>query len=127
MDDTRYISLEKKIDGAECDGLRARWECGQELLKERKKNGGFQLPQGRMEELTTLLEKSDRELSYRMKFAEKFPLEENYCNALQKFPSWHAVVESLTKKKKAGARWECGLKYADKSNGCIRPRIIELT
>jgi len=28
MDDTRYISLEKKIDGAECDGLRARWECG---------------------------------------------------------------------------------------------------
>jgi hypothetical protein len=102
MDDTRYISLEKKIDGAECDGLRARWECGQELLKERKKNGGFQLPQGRMEELTTLLEKSDRELSYRMKFAEKFPLEENYCNALQKFPSWHAVVESLTKKKKAG-------------------------
>jgi hypothetical protein len=61
-------------------------------------NGGFQLPQGRMEELATLLKKSSRELSYRMQFAEKFPLEENYCNALHKFPSvffWHLRRVSL--------------------------------
>ena len=49
-----------------------------------------------MEELTTLLNKSSQELHYRMQFAEKFPLEENYSNALEQFPSWYSFVESLS-------------------------------
>ena len=51
---------------------------------------------------TTLLKKSIQEIHFRMQFAEKFPLEENYANALAQFPSWYSFVESLSKKKKAG-------------------------
>ena len=68
-------------DAGEDTSLHARWECGKSLLTERIKNGGEQLPQGRMEKLTTSLKKSKQELCFRMVFAEKFPLEENYSNA----------------------------------------------
>ena len=58
----------------------------------------FSLPQGRME-LTTFLKKSDRELQYRMEFADKFPLEANFRNALRKFTAWRELTKSFSIKK----------------------------
>ena len=52
--------------------------------------------EGRMEELTTLLEKSRSELEARALFAEKFPLEENYASALATFSSWDGFITSLS-------------------------------
>jgi hypothetical protein len=44
-------------------------------------------------------DESQRELSYRIRFAEAFSTEEELCTAVQSFESWTAVRESLKKSK----------------------------
>ncbi len=39
--------------------------------------------------------KSRRELTYRMQFADKFPSEDEVCNALHTLKSWAEVIRSM--------------------------------
>jgi hypothetical protein len=97
-----FVQIDKRIDAAEervaddtRESLRDRWEFGRKMLAQRK---GKQLPKGMLAELVEATGgKSQRELSYRMQFAEAYPTEEKVCNALQTFTSWFQVTQSLPK------------------------------
>jgi hypothetical protein len=96
-----YVQIDKRIDAAEeqatdnvRESLRDRWEFGKRMLAERK---GKQLPKGRMADLVKATDKSQRELSYRMQFAEAYPTEEQVCTAMQTFKSWRQVKNKLSK------------------------------
>lgn len=86
-----YRELEGQIDGAEGTGIMARWHFGQNLLAERRANGGKQLPKGRLDELAEAFGKSRQELGFRMMFAERFH-EDEVSNAVRNFGSWHNVI-----------------------------------
>ena len=100
--DRELLALDKRIDVADngqivCFQLAtmARWEFGRRLLAERRENGGKQLPAGRMAELCELTGKGEREIRYRMQFAELCPSEVEVGNALQTFGSWREMVQSF--------------------------------
>lgn len=83
------IELDQRVDAAEGDGIRARWEFGRELLTERV---GKQLPKGRLDEVVAEIGKSRQEIGYRMMFAERFPTEAEVSNAIGNFGSWYEIV-----------------------------------
>ncbi len=89
---SQYVALEKRIDGAESDGIEARWDFGQRLLDERAANGGKQLPHGRLDEIVEATGKSRREIQFRIQFAEQYPTPEKVRNALHTFGSWYGIV-----------------------------------
>lgn len=88
-EDGLLVDLDARIDGAENDGIRARWEFGKQLLTERK---GKQLPPGRLDAVARLIEKSREEVTRRMTFALRFPSEEEVSHAVTNFGSWHRIV-----------------------------------
>jgi len=87
------VLIDKRIDAAETDGLRQRWEFGRLMLAARQ--GLKRLPNGFLAELVERTGKSQRELSYRAQFAERFPTEDQLRNALQSFDSWYALATHL--------------------------------
>lgn len=87
----RLTRIEERITGAEGDGLRARWEFGHELLAAR--DGKGRLPNGYLTAVVDATGTSRRELSYRIKFAETFPTEDELCTAVQSFRSWWDIRE----------------------------------
>jgi phage N-6-adenine-methyltransferase len=87
--DANLIALDAKVDQAEDDGIRARWQFGRELLRERI---GKQLPAGRLEQLVELTGKSQTELRYRMLFAARYETEDEVVNAIDDFRSWYRIV-----------------------------------
>lgn len=92
----RLVQLDRSVDAAEGEGLRARWEFGRELLSRRV---GKQLPRGVLDEIAQATHKSRIELQCRMRFAERFPTEPEVHNAVTHFCSWHAIVnEALAPK-----------------------------
>jgi len=84
-----YVELDQRVDAAESNGLRARWEFGRALLSERR---GKKLPDGRLDEIVQAIRKSQAEIRYRMLFAERYPDEESFVNAVDEYGSWHAIV-----------------------------------
>jgi hypothetical protein len=101
-EERRFIEIEKRIRTAEHDGLIARWECGKQLFIRRK---GKQLPRNLIQQLEKLIEVSQAELRYRMKFYEKFPTKEQVSDAIRDFPSWYRMThEGLYKKRKKSAK-----------------------
>lgn len=97
-----YVSIDKRVDGAEGDALLARWEFGRMLLTERIAHGGYQLPHGRINQLSVATGKSPSELKYRAQFAEQYPTPDKVANALATFRSWHGIVkEGLVTEPKA--------------------------
>lgn len=88
-----YVQLDAAVDGAERDGIVARWEFGLLMLQERDANGGKQLPTGRLGELSNATGKTGRELQYRAKFAELYTSEEEVRNAFRTFGSWYEIVK----------------------------------
>lgn len=96
-----HIRISKCIDVAEeraadsiQESLRERWLHGRMMLEERK---GKQLPKGRMAELVAATGCSQSELSFRMRFAERYPTEDEVCTPIQTFASWIQVKKSLPK------------------------------
>jgi len=94
-----FIVIEKRIDTAEDDAadtlresIRDRWESGKWILTKRV---GKQLPKDMIGELVKTTGKSERELRYRMQFAEQCPTEDKVCKRLQTCPDWYAVIKSL--------------------------------
>jgi N6-adenosine-specific RNA methylase IME4 len=94
----RLVQLDRSVDAAEGEGLRARWEFGHELLKRRI---GKQLPRGVLDEITQATGKSRIELQCRMRFAERFSTENEVHNAVTHFGSWHAIVNDALASKSA--------------------------
>jgi hypothetical protein len=91
--EAEYLAIEAKIDGAEGDGVMARWEFGRRLLAERKANGGNQLPHGRLDEVCLTIGKSRTEIQNRVQFAEQYEREEVPI-ALGTFGDWHGICEA---------------------------------
>ena len=93
--------IDKRIDAAEeqaadslRESLRDRWEFGRLMLAERK---GKQLPKGAMAKLVEATGKSETELKYRARFAERYPTEDEVGRAMPTFTSWTQVKKSLPK------------------------------
>lgn len=95
----RLVHIDRRIDEHEGEALRDRWEFGRELLA--KRDGKGRLPNGYMTDLAERTGKSRRELSYRVQFAERFPSEEELCNALHSYGSWFEVTQRALKRPDA--------------------------
>lgn len=95
----RLVHIDQRIDAAEGDGLRARWEFGQQMLAAR--DGAGRLPNGYLADLVERTGKSRSELGYRVQFAATFPSEEELSNALDSFTSWREATKSLKAEKDA--------------------------
>jgi phage N-6-adenine-methyltransferase len=70
--DHLYIRLAKRVDEGEAGAIRARWDFGHALLAERHANGGKQLPDGRLDEICSLVGKSRTTVSDWVLFAERY-------------------------------------------------------
>lgn len=106
--DDELLELDRRIDkedGLQADAFRAatlaRWEFGRRIKAERDANGGKRLPQGRMAELCALTGKKDRELNYRMQFAELCPTETEVSQRVAEVASWREVVKSFAPSRDA--------------------------
>jgi hypothetical protein len=90
--------IEERIKDVESTGIKARWESGRHLIALRK---GKKLPKGMLDEAAAALSVSRRELGARMKLFDRYPSDIELCNAVAKFPTWHAMVkDGLTVKKR---------------------------
>jgi N6-adenosine-specific RNA methylase IME4 len=85
----RLVHIEQRIGAAEGDGLRARWEFGRELLAKRE---GKQLPRGLLAKVCEETGASRWEIQTRMRFAERYPTEQEVSDAITHFGSWYGVV-----------------------------------
>jgi len=83
------VALDRKIDGAEGDAIRVRWEFGRELLSRRV---GRKLPVGLLDGVCAATGKSRQEIQSRMRFAEKFPTEDALSDAVRQWRSWHHIT-----------------------------------
>jgi phage N-6-adenine-methyltransferase len=92
----RYVEIDARVDGAEKDGIMARWEFGRALLAEREANGGKQLPHGRLDEVAEAIGKSQTEIKYRMLFATKYTDPAEVVTAVTTFQSWTAIRDSFS-------------------------------
>lgn len=81
-----------RVDTAEDEGVRARWEYGRALLRRRV---GKQLPAGLLDEEVEKTGKSRSELKYRVQFAEAYTADQ-VANALATFKSWSEIIRSLS-------------------------------
>ena len=87
-----YRELDARVDGAEGEGILARWHFGQLLLRERELNGGKQLPHGRLDEVALAIGKGRGEVNRRLQFAAEYPTEGKVHHAVMTFGSWHRIV-----------------------------------
>src|SRR5262245_13913136 len=82
--------LEDRIKKNESASLRARWDFGQQLLKERI---GKKLPIGLLDEISTKIKINRVELQRRIRFASRYPTEEALCHAVTQWPTWHELIQ----------------------------------
>lgn len=75
-------TLDRRVDEAEGEGLRARWEFGVVALRDEVNLDKWAREHG----------KSPAEYHHRRRFARRFPTEEDFLNAVKDFGSWHAIV-----------------------------------
>jgi N6-adenosine-specific RNA methylase IME4 len=87
----RLVRIEERIGAAEGSGLRGRWEFGHELLAAR--DGKGRLPNGYLKAITERTGTGRSELQFRARFAERYPTEEELCNAITQFGSWFALTQ----------------------------------
>lgn len=85
----RLVRLDRDVDTAEGEGLRARWEFGRDLLGHRV---GKKLPVGLLDKVADRTGKSRVELKRRVQFAEQFADEDALAHAVSQWRSWHAIV-----------------------------------
>ena len=78
--------LEEAVHKSDGDGVRARWDSGRYMLTLKK---GKQLPRGVLNQLAKTLDVSRAEVTARMKFATKFPTEDELPDVIRKFPTWY--------------------------------------
>lgn len=89
--DWGYLAgLEQSVKGSEGTGIRARWEFGCYLRDKVPRAQGKR--QGPLAEISAELLISEQELRFRRQFAEQYPTETEFANALAKFESWFAII-----------------------------------
>jgi hypothetical protein len=86
---SELLQLEEAVQKSESHGMHARWEFGRALLTHRV---GKKLPKGLLEALRQAVRVSRQEIQARMKFAERYPDDEAFSNAVGQYPSWHTMV-----------------------------------
>jgi hypothetical protein len=92
--------IEQRVTRSNEEGLRARWEFGREVLAQRS---GRQLPRAYLAQVVERTGVNKEEIRRRMRFAERYPSEDELSHAVTEFGSWHAVVaEGLYEKKGEG-------------------------
>lgn len=87
------VHIDQRIDLHESSALRERWEFGRGMLAAR--DGMGRLPNGYLAALVERTGKNRVELGRRIRFAERFPTEEELCHAVTQFASWHQVVVAM--------------------------------
>ncbi len=87
-----YVAIDSRIDGSELEGIRARWDFGKLLLRERE---GKKLPKGRLAAISDATGKSRAEISNRMQFASLYPTKTSLSNALGNWSSWFEIVHHM--------------------------------
>lgn len=101
------LRLEQRIDAAEGEELRGRWEFGRWMLgfvPEGKKK----LPDGLLAELEEATARSRAELKNRRQFAEEFD-DERLANSLANRLSWHEIVNGVLGSRCEESDEEAGL------------------
>ncbi|HWK18556.1 MAG TPA: hypothetical protein VNR66_13980 [Solirubrobacteraceae bacterium] len=131
--DADYVALERRIDVAEEDAIRARWKFGRLLLAERRAHGGKQLPHGRLDEICAAVGKRrsafEREVHWRMTFAERYPTEAEVRTAVRTLGVWTAVRDELAESPPKPKRTEYQRRMEDMSRAfdvLMRPRPMLL-
>lgn len=89
----RLVHIDRSIDENESNGIRARWEFGQLMLAAR--DGAGRLPNGYLAELVERTGKGRDELSKRVRFADRYPTEDQLCDAITQFGSWYQITRNL--------------------------------
>lgn len=87
------MALEERIEGAEDEALKGRWEFGHWMLS-HVPEGRRKLPNGFLEGLVKATGSSRAELAARRQFAEDFD-QRALSNAVRQRVSWHRVVNQL--------------------------------
>jgi hypothetical protein len=85
-------NIEKRIRDGDRAGIRARWESGRHILKQRV---GQQLPKGLLAHLCIALSVSQSELSRRTRFAELCTTESKLSHTVTKFGTWRQIITRL--------------------------------
>lgn len=93
LDIERLVRIDQRIDGHEGAALRDRWEFGRQMLAAR--DGAGRLPNGYLADLVERTGKSRTELARRIRFADRYPTEDELCHAVTQFRSWHDVWVAL--------------------------------
>jgi len=88
------LRIEQRIDAAEADGIRERWEFGRWMLGHVPEDGK-KLPTGFLGGLAKATGKGLSELKYRRQFAENFPSEEALATAVAKHHSWTGIRDAM--------------------------------
>lgn len=88
------LRLEERIDGAEGEGIEARWEFGRWMLG-HVPEGGKKLPDGFLAGLAEATAKSRSELEHRRWFAAKVPTREALLTAVSNHRSWTEIRDKL--------------------------------
>jgi hypothetical protein len=124
-----YVELQQQIADADAradreasDGIRARWEFGKLLLRERYARGGKQLPNGRMAEIVDATDLSRADISRRMQFAEKFPTESQVSQACETYKSWTQIVSKALPTRSAPGDSD-GYPFAKKSLAAVAKEV----
>lgn len=107
----RLRKIEARITKSDESGIRARWECGRELLK--KRGDKKLLPKGLLDQVAAGLNVKRPELKARMRFAAKFPSEEQLADTVSQFVSWHRIVHEALPDKRAPKRKARSVKQSD--------------
>lgn len=91
--------LEENIKKNETTSIQDRWQYGKVLVLRR--GNDKQLPKGVRDLLAARDGIGQREIGYRIQFAETYPTKRELGNALPSFSSWRDVIRALPKKAKA--------------------------
>jgi len=97
----RLVSLEHEIQDTEKEGMLKRWAFGRQLLPRRvTRKGRAEVPAELMKLTIKQCGIGQREISYRIKFAERYPTKKEACTAMQATPTWTQMKTALTAKKR---------------------------
>lgn len=92
--------LEAKIREGEATAIEARWLYGHKLLRRKV---GKQMPKGLVPALVARDGVSEREIQYRVKFAEKCSTQEEVRTAVRTYGSWHEIRTELLTESSGGS------------------------
>lgn len=81
--------IEKSISGNDGASIRSRWEFGHYMLGLKK---GKQLPNGTIAQFAREVNRHPSELSSWMKFAAKYPTEQQLSDVIRDFRNWYRIT-----------------------------------